>query len=221
MTIWLILAFVFAALEALALHRNWAPVEYFVKPGVMVCLFLWLYSSTGLKADTLWFGTGVLLSMIGDILLMISLDRLFLPGLAVFLLAHVSYIIGFKDQFRTVSAASFLLIAVLAVSAARVAQRIVRAMRAKGESRLVSPVILYSAVISIMLFAAASALFDPEWKPGSALLVSLGALLFYVSDAILAWNKFVAPILNGRIWNIATYHLGQIGLIAGIVSRFG
>jgi hypothetical protein len=33
--------------------------------------------------------------------------------------------------------------------------------------------------------------------------------------------KFVAPLKNGRVWNIALYHLGQIGLIAGVVSQFG
>jgi hypothetical protein len=53
------------------------------------------------------------------------------------------------------------------------------------------------------------------------LLVSLGAFLFYISDIILAWNKFVAPIQHGRIYNIAAYHLGQILLIAGVVVQFG
>jgi len=71
------------------------------------------------------------------------------------------------------------------------------------------------------LFAAMSTLFDPAWKTGAALFVSLGAFSFYISDVILAWNKFVAPIRNGRVFNIVTYHLGQIGLIAGVVSQFG
>jgi hypothetical protein len=49
----------------------------------------------------------------------------------------------------------------------------------------------------------------------------VGAFLFYLSDVILAWNKFVSPIKNGRIINIGLYHLGQIGLIAGVISQFG
>jgi len=48
-----------------------------------------------------------------------------------------------------------------------------------------------------------------------------GAFLFYISDIILAWNKFVAPIQYGRIYNIAAYHLGQIMLIAGVIAQFG
>jgi hypothetical protein len=54
----------------------------------------------------------------------------------------------------------------------------------------------------------------------AALLVALGAFLFYLSDIILAWMKFVAPIQNGRIYNILAYHLGQIALIAGVVLQF-
>jgi hypothetical protein len=51
-------------------------------------------------------------------------------------------------------------------------------------------------------------------------LAAFGAFLFFLSDIILAWNKFVAPINNGRIINIGLYHLGQIALIAGVVMQF-
>jgi len=62
---------------------------------------------------------------------------------------------------------------------------------------------------------------DLTWRAGAAILVSLGALLFYASDILLAWNKFVSPIKHGRMFNIGAYHLGQIGLIAGVVMQFG
>ena len=66
-----------------------------------------------------------------------------------------------------------------------------------------------------------STLSNQAWTPLGSVLVSTGALLFVASDLILAWMKFVAPLGNGRIWNIALYHLGQIGVIAGVVSQFG
>lgn len=221
MLIWLILAFVFAALEALAMGRDSGRLEYVAKPAVMLCLFAWLYTATGLKGMAVWFGVGLLFSLAGDIFLMISLDRLFLPGLFSFLLAHLAYIAGFKDQILAASGGSLFLMAILAVSAVRVIRRIAGAMRARGQTRLVAPVIVYSAVISIMLFAAMSTIFDPAWSTGASLLVSLGAFLFYLSDVILAWNRFVSPIANGRLLNILTYHLGQIGLIAGVISQSG
>ncbi len=60
MYLWLILAFIFAALEVIAVSKNLQRLEYVAKPAVMVCLFLWLYSSTGLLGNTFWFGLGIL-----------------------------------------------------------------------------------------------------------------------------------------------------------------
>lgn len=221
MNIWLILALIFAALEALALRKGWDKLEYVAKPAVMICLFVWLYLSTDLQGLTLWFGLGILFSLAGDILLMISLDRMFIFGLVSFLFAHISYVIGFQNELLTFSFWSVLLLAIIAINAVRLMRRLVSAMRAGGQSRLVAPVILYSTVITVMLYAAMTTLSNPVWKAGASLLVGLGAFLFYISDIILAWNKFVAPIKNGRILNIAAYHLGQIGLIAGVISQFG
>jgi hypothetical protein len=65
-----------------------------------------------------------------------------------------------------------------------------------------------------------STIYDPRWKTNAALFVSLGAFLFWISDLVLAWNQFVSPINNGRVFNIITYNLGQIGLIAGVISQF-
>lgn len=82
------------------------------------------------------------------------------------------------------------------------------------------PILVYSIMISLMVLSAMLKLTDVNWKAGAALLVSAGAFLFYISDIILAWNKFVAPLPHGRISNIAAYHLGQIALIAGVVMQY-
>ena len=216
-----ILALVFAGLESLALWRKMKGLEYVAKPAVMVCLFLWLYLSTGLQGVTFWFGAGILFSLAGDVLLMLSLDRMFVFGLLAFLLAHISYLIGFQNELMEFGPWSVLLIVMLSVSAVRVMRRIVSAIRARGQVRMVNPVILYSTVITVMLYAAMTTISNPEWSTSASFLVSVGAFLFYISDLVLAWNKFVSPIQNGRMINIGLYHLGQIGLIAGVVSQFG
>jgi alkenylglycerophosphocholine/alkenylglycerophosphoethanolamine hydrolase len=221
MYIWLILAFIFAVLEAVALLKNIQRLGYIAKPAVMVCLFLWLYLSTGLQNNVLWFGVGILFSLAGDVLLMISLDRLFLFGLIAFLIAHVAYITGFRAELGTINAWSLLLLAIIAINVSRLIRRITAAMRAKGQNRLVVPVTIYGIVLSLMLYAAISTLYNPAWKASASLFASTGALLFCTSDVILAWNKFVSPIRNGRALNIGLYHLGQIGLIAGVIFRFG
>lgn len=220
MFIWPVLALIFASLEALAVSKNLQKLEYVAKPAVMVSLFTWLYSSTGLQANAFWFGVGILFALAGDVLLMISLDRLFLFGLVAFLLTHLSYILGLQAQLINPTAWSLILMIFILINGLRVIRRIVGAMRAKGQDALVSPVILYSLVISLMLYAAMSTIFDPAWKTNAAFFVSLGAFLFYISDVILAWDRFVSPIRNVRLFNSATYHLGQIGLVAGVISQF-
>jgi uncharacterized membrane protein YhhN len=222
-SIWLIAAFLFAALEVLAVSKDLQKLEYAAKPAVLVCLFLGLASSAGLQGNLLWFGLAVLFSLAGDVLLMFSLSRenLFLFGLVAFLLAHFAYITGFRGELKIVNGWSLLLLAIIAINASRIIRKIVVAIRAKGESKLVLPGAVYGIVVSFMLFVAMSTLYDPAWKASAALLVSAGAFLFWISDVILAWNKFVAPIKNGRELNIAAYFLGQIGLIAGIISQFG
>ena len=221
MILWLIPALLFAALETVAVSKNLRRLEYVAKPAVIVCLFLWLYAVTGLQGNPFWFGLGILFSLLGDVLLMPAPGDLFLFGLIAFLFAHISYITGFWQEIATTSAWSLILLMFLAMGASRLLWRIVGAMRAKGQNRLIIPVVVYGIVLSVMLYAAMSTMYDPVWKTNAALFVSLGAFLFWISDLILAWNKFVSPIKNGRVINMALYHLGQIGLIAGVISQFG
>ena len=221
MFVWLIFALIFAFLEVTAVSKNLQRLEYVAKPAVMICLFLWLYTATGLQGSALWFGLGILFSLVGDVLLMTPSDRLFVPGLIAFLLAHIAYITGFREQLITITAWSLILAVFLAINVGRIMRRIVGAMRARGDGGLVAPVILYGTVISVMLYAAMSTIYDPSWTTSAAFFVSAGAFLFCASDGILAWNKFVAPIKNERILNITLYYLGQIGLVAGAISQFG
>ena len=221
MNIFLLFAILFAALESLALWKYWLKLEYIAKPAVMVSLFLWLFTSTGLNGALLWFGLGIILSLAGDVLLMLSLDRFFLFGLVAFLLAHLAYVIGFNIPLPEFSLWGIVFAVMVSLGGARVIRRIVDALPSKGQARMRMPIIVYSTVISIMLLSAMMKLMDLTWNANAALLVSGGAFLFYISDIILAWNKFVAPIQYGRIYNIAAYHLGQIMLIAGVIAQFG
>ena len=220
MNILLIAAFVFAALEALALSRDWLKLEYIAKPAVILALFFWLWTSAGLNGALLWFGLGLFLSLAGDVLLMISLDRLFLAGLVAFLFAHVAYVIGFNTPVPEMSVWGIALAVIIGIGGARVIRRILAPLESKGQGHMRTPILVYSIVISLMILSAMLKLTDVKWEAGTALLVSLGAILFYISDIILAWNKFVSPLQHGRIYNIAAYHLGQIALIAGVIAQF-
>ena len=221
MNIFLITAFIFAVLEALALWKQWLKLEYLAKPAVMIILFLWLWTSTGLNGASLWFGIGILLSLAGDVFLLISLDRLFLAGLVAFLLAHLAYLVGFNIPIPEISAWGFVLAVIVGLGGVRVIRRIIAPLATSGQGRMRMPIIIYSTVISLMLLSAMMKMTDITWNANAATLVGVGAFLFYVSDIILAWHKFVAPIQYGRIYNIGAYHLGQIMLIAGVIAQFG
>ena len=220
MNIFLITAWIFAALEVFALQKNLPRLEYLAKPAVMIALFLWLWTSVGLQGALLWFGLGILLSLAGDVLLMISPDRFFIPGLVAFLFAHLAYIIGFNTPLPELSGWGIILAVILGINGVRLLRRVLAPILAQGQLQLRVPITVYGMVISIMLLSALLKLTDLSWNANAALLVSLGAFLFYLSDIILAWMKFVSPIQHGRIYNILSYHLGQIALIAGVVLQF-
>ena len=215
-----ILAFIFAAFESLALWKGWRKLEFVAKPAVMVCLFIWLVATAGLQGALLWFGVGILFSLTGDIFLLF-IDRFFIFGLIAFLLGHIAYLIGFNVPFpETLGVWVFGIAIVVGLSAVRLLRRIVEGVRTT-QKRLVAPVIVYGTVITLMLLSALLTLFRPDWASTPAYLVSLGAFLFYLSDIILAWNRFVAPIENSRMLNIGIYHLAQIAIVVGVAMQFG
>jgi uncharacterized membrane protein YhhN len=217
--IYLIAALIFAALTALATWKKNRALEFAAKPAVLALLLIYLWDAVGLGGALLWFALGMLFSLIGDVLLL-WLDRMFLHGLVSFLLAQIAYVIGFNSPPSDVSLWAFAMAVIVALGSARVLRRILSALAEKGNTRMRLPVTVYGLVITLMLLSAMLKLTDPLWGAGASLLVALGAFLFYLSDIVLAWLKFVTPIQNGRVINIGLYHLGQICIAAGVVMQF-
>ena len=184
-----LLVFVFgsAILDWIATFKAWRKVEMFAKPTAMIFLFAWLYAGTKLQGAVLWFGIGILFSLVGDMLLL-SPNRFFLPGLIAFLLAHVAYIVGFSISAAPANIWDILFAFMIFLSAVRILQRLIPTLRSKGMNSLILPVEIYALTISIMLFFAVRTLTDPVWQTSATALVSVGAFLFYISDLILAWN---------------------------------
>ncbi len=216
------LTFLAAVSDWLAVFKNWRKVEYAAKPAVIVFLIAWLGVTSRFDyVPLVWFGVGLVFSLAGDIFLMFS-DRWFVLGLASFLLAQSMYIAGFNIPLPNVPPIwGFGFAIVLGLGSARLLRRVTESLAARGLRRLVGPVLLYGMIITLMLLSAMLTIFRPEWNALPSLLACTGALLFYLSDIIWAWDKFVNPIKSGRLANIMLYHLGQIALIIGVVSRYG
>jgi uncharacterized membrane protein YhhN len=214
-----VLAILFAGLESYALWSGKRQLEFIAKPAVMLCLALWLYLTTGWQGAAMWFGLGAVLSLAGDVFLL-WLDRFFVFGLAAFLLAHIAYLIGFNTPLQPVTMWSLLLAVIIGMSGVRVMRRLLMGVHASGQSRLAMPVALYGAVITLMLLSALLTLSNVQWSALASAAAALGALFFYASDIVLAWNKFIQSMPHGRMLNIGLYHVGQILLIAGVVLQF-
>jgi uncharacterized membrane protein YhhN len=89
----------------------------------MITLFLWLWTSAGLSGALLWFGVGIIFSLAGDILLMLSLDRFFIFGLIAFLLAHAAYVVGFNIPLPGLSLWGIVFAVMVSLGGARIIRR--------------------------------------------------------------------------------------------------
>lgn len=207
---WVLLgiAGLFALGDWVAVVREDERLEYLCKP--LTILFLMGVLGSLDVVDTSarnWFLAALLLSGVGDVFLMLPRD-LFVPGLVSFLLGHVAYIVGMWTA--GVSPLAFVIgLAVAALAVAFVGARILRAVRDGPDPAMVGPVGAYMGVISLMLASAI----------GSELaLATVGAALFYCSDALIAWSRFVRKQPWHPLVIIVTYHLAQAGLAVALVQ---
>ena len=177
-------------------------LEYVCKPATMVALVVVaLILQPVVDARRAWFVAALVLSLVGDVFLMLPRDR-FLAGLVSFLAGHVAYVVGLRIG-ETSAAAVVVSAAVVATVAAAVGTPVVVAVRRGPHAELTGPVLAYMAVISAMVTCALAT---------GNVLAAAGASLFFASDALIATNRFVRPRAWAPVAIMVTYHLGQAGL---------
>jgi len=157
---------------------------------------------------------GLTFSLAGDVAMIFEEKReALLVGLASFLLAHVAYAVTFGMLGRSSwwDVLSTLVLAVVAAGVYWLLKPNLGAMR--------WPVLVYIVAISLMVSRAVSTLSSDAFGTGQAVMVTVGAVLFYVSDAILALCRFWRPCRYRR-GSLAFYYAGQL-LIALAASGFG
>jgi len=170
---------------------------------------------------TLLVAAGLTLSLAGDVLLIPQDNpRAFLGGLVAFLLAHVVYIAAFVYLQVSLELERNVGEVVAAVVLALVGVAVYAYLR-PGLGAMRGPVIAYIVVISAMVHRALAATLAYEGAATQPALIVAGAFLFYLSDAILAVNKFrlQGQMPHYRLWNLSTYYSGQL-LIALSASFF-
>lgn len=221
-----IIVLVFAIVEWIAAEKQLKSLEYVAKPATMLALLWWMWQSVGFGGSMLWFTLGVVLCLAGDVFLMLPRD-MFIFGLLAFLLGHISYILGLNNVppfgnmgglFVLVILGKVLAIAtiiLLGIYLVWLFPKLARGLAEKGKKALRIPVLIYSLVISLMVYSALMTWYRAGWTTGAALSASIGAVLFFASDSMLAWDRFINPLSHARLRVMTTYHLGQIGIILG------
>lgn len=202
----LAIAVAVAVFDWLAVSIGNRPLEYVCKPLTMVALVSVALALDPSSDAARWLlVVGLLLSMAGDIFLMLPAD-LFVPGLASFLLAHIFYVVALAAL--GVGVGGLVTGVVVAVVAAALIGRRIVSGAAATDAALRIPVIAYMTAISAMVTFAF----------GTGVLFAIGgALLFFVSDAVLGWTRFVRQFPRSRLLVIISYHLGQMGLVLALI----
>ncbi len=218
---WVLMAVAGAAalVDWTAVARSDTGLEYVAKPAVLVALTAACALLPDGRIDLVdrkwWFVGALAFCLAGDVLLMLPGD-LFVPGLAAFLVAHGLYIVGFLQPPSppgvppfAFSATGLAVVAGVAVAYAVVpATLLFRALRRDGHRSLLAPVAVYLVAILTMAVIAANV-----GVPAAL----VGAVLFVVSDTLLALHRFVRPTRHGDVAVHITYHLAQGLLVLSLL----
>lgn len=217
--LWLYL-FLFATLVDMAfILEHKIELRFFSKPLILLGLIGYFYQITKPISTTLLAKSilgALIFSLIGDILLL--WDHLFIYGIGAFLISHVCYIIGFKiAQKPTESILNvnfiktfFINLPIYFIAA------FVFYMINPNLGVLKIPVIVYIIVIVSMLTMAR----ERYGKCNSASFwqVFIGASLFFISDGLLALNKFYQSIPDANLMIMGTYAIAQLMIVMGVRS---
>jgi uncharacterized membrane protein YhhN len=213
---WIFLFAVALAGDIAAIQFNNELLQLICKPLIVPALIGYLYSQMktigkGLPQLILF---ALLFSWAGDVLLMFvtKSENFFLAGLASFLLAHVFYIIFFH-RVRIQEAVKPNIVWLIIVIAYYTGL-IVWLSPYLQDMKL--PVRVYGLVISSMLMLA---LHMPGIKNKNAgWWMMAGAVLFVISDSVLAINKFYQPFDEAGVIIMLTYGLAQLFIVKGAAN---
>ena len=144
-------------------------------------------------------------SSAGDVLLEVGPERLFVPGLCAFLAAHLLYTVLFaanRSCWQRIETPRRVLMVAVPVYVLLISLWLVPETGA-----LKIPVTVYIFAITAMTITALGSRFG--WR------VSAGALLFMLSDTLLAIGKFNGPFLGRGYLVWVTYYTAQYLIVTG------
>lgn len=214
-TNWLYPFFAVFIADLTAVYLGEESFRQVTKPFLMTFLILFFIRETAFKKTILkkLIVLALIFSWLGDVLLMFETknENFFILGLVAFLIAHIFYILFFEKIIVAENLKKrywlFLPVMVYYVVLISVLSPTLEDMK--------WPVRVYGIVISYMLIKA----LQTGWIRNrmAALYLISGAILFVISDSILALNKFYQPFEYAGIFIMVTYGLAQLLITIGAV----
>jgi uncharacterized membrane protein YhhN len=203
MAIWLLFgwALVFAALTVWTYYKG-PRFLYLVFRPLTMAVIIGLVVEAGKSASPAYriaIGAGLVASLVGDIFMMPRRKR-FAAGVAAFLVAQLCYAFAFLSgiRFRFAPVPALVLLAYGAV---------LFVILNPGLKRMRVPVIVYILAISAMALTAIER-YVQTGGPAS-LAACTGAVLFLISDSVLAVDRFVRPFRAAQAAILSTYFAAQ------------
>lgn len=197
----------FLALLLVAEWRGSRRGVWIAKPAASVGFLLagWFAGALDTGYGRLVFAA-LVLSFLGDVLLIPSARASFLAGLVSFLLGHVAFAAAFAFRGLDVAWAGAAAVAVLVPVTV-----VLRWLRPHVEPAMRVPVHAYVFVISLMVVLAAGAV-----GAGGPAAIAVGAACFYVSDLAVARERFVTSTFWNRSWGLPLYYGAQLILASSV-----
>lgn len=183
----------------------------------LIALMVWRIRHPISSTYRRWMLGGLVFSLAGDVFLMLPQD-LFVQGLLAFLCAHVCFLAAFLGECGF-AARRWPLLACFGIAALNL-----YLLWGSIAAPLRVPVIVYVLVLASMagqaLVRARVFAVREDAQVVSARWAAAGALMFMLSDSLLAWNRFHGAIPLSSVWVLSTYYLA-LWWIARSVLRCG
>jgi len=200
-------------------QQEWLWLHWLGKPLTTAMIFMVAWRGRPAQSPRYrsWILVGIACSLVGDVLLMLPGD-LFVPGLLAFLCGHLCFTAAFVGDGRF-GARPWWLLGTLAYGAVNLGL-----LWDSVAVPLRVAVLVYVVVLASM---GGQALARASWlaqrgdaQAAAARLAAYGALMFMLSDSLLAWNRFHGPIPWASLWVLSAYYLA-LWWIARSVQRIG
>ena len=208
---WRILFAISAAAVLMAILFDVQVLYLAAKPLLMITLALYFISaSKGYPSWRVYVVIALVFSWAGDVFL-ISND-MFIAGLVSFLMAHVFYIIAYhktgaaSGKLRPLDIIKFVLFGALLIWTIY-----------PGLGGMLIPVLIYALLLLSMGVWAHKR--RGATSATSFTLVATGAILFVISDGLIAVNKFAFEVPAERLLVMSTYIAAQYLIVRGLLNH--